>query len=151
MAHEILDEIRRFTEQLLEQAELELKASVEPNQDQVVVDLSGPDTDLVLTENARLLHALNHLVSQIFYRKAQGQYRFVVDCEGYRATRTRELELLAEKAAEQAQRSRRPFHFQPMPANDRRIIHLYLADQSEVRTESDGRGMHRRVVVIPEV
>ena len=150
MAHEILDEIRRFTEQLLERAELELEASVEPNQEQVVVDLSGPDTELVLTENARLLHALNHLVSQIFYRKAKGQYRFMVDCEGYRATRTRELELLAGKAAEHAQRSGRPVRFQPMPANDRRIIHLFLADQTEVRTESDGRGIHRGVVVIPE-
>ena len=148
MAHEILDEIRRFTEQLVEQAELELDVTVEPNQDQVVVELSGPDTDLVLTENARFLHALNHLVSQIYYRKAQGQYRFVVDCSGYRASRTRELELLAEKAAERVQGSRRPFHFQAMPASDRRIIHLYLADRREVRTESDGRGMHRRVVVI---
>ena len=150
MAHEIRDEIRLFAEQFLERSELELEATVEPNQDQVVVDLSGPDTDLVLTENARLLHALNHPVSQIFYRKAQGQYRFVVDCGGYRATRARKLELLAGKAAEHAQRSGRPFHFQPMPAADRRIIHLSLADESEVRTESDGRGMHRRVVVIPE-
>ncbi len=150
MAHEILEEIRHFTEQLLNRAELELEASVEPNQDQVVIDLTGPDVDLVLSENARLLHALNHLVSQIFYRKAKGQYRFVVDCEGYRATRTRELELLAGKAAEQAQRSGRPFQFQPMPAGDRRIIHLCLANESQVRTESDGRGMHRRVVVIPE-
>ena len=66
MAHEIRDEIRLFAEQLLEWSELELEATVEPNQDQVVVDLSGPDTDLVLTENARLLHALNHPVSQIF-------------------------------------------------------------------------------------
>jgi len=150
MAHEILDEIRHFTEQLVERAGLELDVSVEPNQDQVVVELSGPDTDLVLTENARLLHGMNHLVSQIFYRKAQGQYRFVVDCSGYRARRHRELELLAAKAAEEAQRSGRPFHFQAMPASDRRIIHLCLADQREVRTESDGRGMHRRVVVIPE-
>ncbi len=151
MAHEILDEIQSFTEQLVEGAELELDVNVRPNQDQVVVELSGPDMDLVLTENARLLHAMNHLVSQIFYRKAQGQYRFVVDCGGYRASRTRELELLAAKAAEEVQRSGRPFHFQAMPASDRRIIHLYLADQSEVRTESDGRGMYRGVVVIPEV
>ena len=151
MAHEVLDEVRRFTEQVLERSGLELDVSVEPNQDQVVVELSGPDADLVLTDNARLLHALNHLVSQIFYRKALGQYRFLVDCGRYRATRARELELLAGKAAEEAQRSGRPFHFQAMPASDRRIIHLCLAGQREIRTESDGRGMHRRVVVIPEV
>ena len=150
MAQEILGEILRFTEQLVSRAELELDVSVEPNQDQVVIELSGLDTDLVLTENAKILHAVNHLVSQIYYRKAQGQYRFVVECGGYRVRRTRELELLAGKAAEQVQRSGQPFHFQSMPASDRRIIHLCLADQREVRTESDGRGMHRRVVVIPE-
>ena len=150
MAEEVLAEIRQFTEELLDRAGLELEASVRPNQDQVVVELSGPDADLVLTDNARLLHAFNHLVSQIFYRRARGQYRFVVDCGDYRATRARELQLLADKAAEKARRSGRPFTFQPMPASDRRIIHLHLAHDREVRTESDGRGMHRRVVVIPD-
>ncbi len=150
MAPEILEEVQHFAEQLLDRAQLALEVNIQAGRDEVVVELSGQDADLVLTENARLLHALNHLVSQSFYRKAGGQHRFVVDCNGYRAARAAELELLAGKAAEKAASSRRPFHFQPMPANDRRIIHLFLAEQQEVRTESDGRGMHRRVVVIPE-
>ncbi len=150
MADEIVEKVRQFAEQLLDRARLDLKVRVETSQRKVVVELSGQDSGLVLTENARLLHAVNHLVSQSFYRRGRGQHRFVVDCNGYRATRTVELELLADKAADKAARSGHPFGFQPMPAGDRRIIHLFLADRQEVRTESDGRGTHRRVIVIPE-
>lgn len=150
MADEIVEQVRHFAEQLLDLAHLELEVGVEANQEEVVVEVSGQDSELMLTENARLLHAVNHLVSQSFYRKAQGQYRFFVDCNGYRAARTAELELLADKAADKAARSGRSVGFQPMPAGDRRIIHLFLAERQEVTTESDGRGAYRRVVVIPE-
>ena len=150
MVDEIVEEVRQFAVQLLDRAHLDLRVAVETSQGEVVVELSGQDSELVLTKNARLLHAVNHLVSQSFYRRARGQHSFVVDCNGYRATRTAELELLADKAADKAARSCRPFHFQPMPAGDRRIIHLFLAHREEVRTESDGRGTYRRVIVVPE-
>lgn len=150
MGDEIVEQVRHFAEQLLDGARLDLEVGVEANQREVVVELSGQDSELMLTENARLLHAVNHLVGQAFYRRAEGQHRFVVDCNGYRATRTVELEQLADKAADKAARSGRPVGFQPMPAGDRRIIHLFLAERQEVTTESDGRGAYRRVVVIPE-
>lgn len=146
----ILDEVRDLTLKLLEVAGLDLSVEVEVLEGEVLLNLEGADVDLVLSENARLLHAINHLVSQAFFRRADRQYRFVVDCDNYRAQRTRELELLADKAAEKVSASHSPFRFQPMPASDRRVIHVHLADREQVETESDGRGQYRRVVVMPK-
>ena len=60
-----------------------------------------------------------------------------------------ELELLAKKAAEKVKTSQRPFPLQPMPANERRIVHMALVSDPQVRTESQGFGDNRRVIISP--
>ena len=151
MDNELLDRIKAFAERLAELGSLDLDISVGVGDGEIRIDLDGEDIDGVLCENARVLHAFNHLISQAFFKAVRREYRFVVDCNGFRAARTRELEMLAENAALQATQTRSPFRFQPMPANDRRIIHLRLAEESHVRTESQGSGPERHVVVFPDV
>ena len=150
MVHEMVEEIRQFFEQLLDRAQLNLEILVETIQEEIVVELSGQDSGLLLANNARLLHALNQLLIQSFYRKGEGKTRFTVDCNGYRKARVVELEVLAEEAAKKSTRMGQSVRFQPMPAFDRRIIHLHLAAYKGVRTDSDGRGRNRCVVVISE-
>ena len=150
MVHEMVEEIQQFFEQLLNKAQLNLDILVETTQEEIVVQLSGQDSGLLLANNARLLHALNQLLNQSFYRKGEGKTRFTVDCNGYRKARVFELEALADEAAKKSARTGQSVRFQPMPAFDRRIIHLHLAACKGVRTESDGRGRNRCVVVICE-
>ncbi|MFQ5737622.1 MAG: protein jag [Acidobacteriota bacterium] len=134
---------------LVQAAQLDLRCHCEVGEGVIHLRLAGNDSGLVLRDNARLLYGLNHLVGQAFFKRTHGQYSFVVDCNDYRATRVLELELLARKAAEKVAFSGKPFSLQPMPATERRVIHLALADEAGVVTESEGNGRHRRVVILP--
>ena len=74
----------------------------------------------------------------------------VIDIEGYKKRRNESLQALAWRMAEQVKAQRMPFALEPMPAFDRRIIHLTLADHPDVTTQSSGEGESRRVVIIPK-
>lgn len=139
-----------FVEGVVDGARLDLRCECHVGEEEVSVSLGGPDSGLVLRENAKLLYALNHLLNQAFYRRVRGRYSFLVDCEEYRGTRVMELQLLARKAAENVLSSGEAFRLQPMPSSERRVIHLALADVEGVRSESEGRGEYRRVVIAPE-
>lgn len=73
----------------------------------------------------------------------------MVDVEGYRARRERQLRRLARRMAQQAVERGRTMVLEPMPAHERRIIHLELRDHEQVRTESVGEGERRKVTIIP--
>ncbi len=146
---EMVGLVQEFVEGILREADLKLSCQCVMNENTLTVELDGEDGGLVLRENARLLYALNHLVNQVFFRKAGGRISFVVDCDDYRGTRVMELQLLARKAAERVRYTIQPYRLQAMPAGERRIIHLALAEEPGVRTESEGSGLYRRVVISP--
>jgi spoIIIJ-associated protein len=148
-AEEIALDAEELVRTLCQAARLELAVETTVQEQEVRVDLSGPDSELLLADNARLLYALNHLTHQVFFRRSREGPTFLLDCKGYRGTRALELELLARKAAEKVRSSHTPVSFQPMPASERRIIHLALAGDTSVRTESEGTGQRRRVLILP--
>ncbi len=104
---------------------------------------------MVVSSNARLLYAINHLLNRAFYEKSPQQWNFVVDCNEYRATRVAELEGVAREAAEKVKHSGHLLPLEPMPASERRVIHLALAQEPGISTESEGAGAQRRVVILP--
>ncbi|GAB4229777.1 MAG: KH domain-containing protein [Acidobacteriota bacterium] len=146
---DVVAEAQGFLKQVLERTKLELDVNLEAEGKTIKVNISGKDKSLVLADKARFLYALNHLLNQIFFRRSLEGVGFWVDSDGYRAVRERELELIAEKAAERARVTGQAVVLQPMPATERRIVHLALAGRRDVRTESEGRGRNRRVSVIP--
>jgi spoIIIJ-associated protein len=85
----------------------------------------------------------------VLARASGDEARLVFDSSGYRARREKELRLMAEKAAEKVRLSRIPFSFDPMTPNERRIIHLTLANDTSVTTESQGNGENRKVTIRP--
>jgi spoIIIJ-associated protein len=74
----------------------------------------------------------------------------IVDVEGYKARREQSLRQLAERMAERVASTRKPMALEPMPANERRIIHLALRDHPTVTTQSVGQGESRKVTLIPK-
>jgi spoIIIJ-associated protein len=115
----------------------------------IVVKFSGPDVELLLENKAELLLALEQLTSEML-RLAQDEHaRICFDANDYRVMRVEELRLSALTAAEKVKRTRVPFHFSPMNSRERRIIHLALRNESEVRSESAGVAPHRNVVIYP--
>jgi spoIIIJ-associated protein len=149
-----------FTNRVLRYSGLDLDAHPEQTDDGVRVQVQGGDIALLLGHNGELLDALEYLGNRILARASGDEPRLIFDCklkdsrgndvESYRARREKELRMMAEKAAERVRVSRIPFSFDPMTPNERRIIHLALADDATVTTESQGNGENRKVTVRPK-
>ncbi len=116
---------------------------------EVVVKFRGRDVDMLLENRAELLLALEHLAMEMLRMPAEDHSLLCFDANDYRVLRIEELRLSAMTAAEKVKRTRVPFHFNPMSSRERRIIHLSLRGETEVRSESTGTGPHRQVVVVP--
>ena len=138
-----------FTNQVLSSSRLDLKAGADQTEDGLKVQVRGEDVALLLGHNAELLDALEYLGNRVLARTSGEEAKVVFDSGGYRARREKELRLMAEKAAEKVRLSRIPFSFDPMTPNERRIIHLTLANDSSVTTESQGNGENRKVTIRP--
>ena len=115
----------------------------------VVVKFSGPDVDLLLSNKAELLLALEHVTMEMLRMPSEDHSRISFDANDYRALRVEELRLSALTAAEKVKRTGQPFRFNPMNSRERRVIHLALRGETAVRSESLGSGPARQVVVYP--
>lgn len=138
-----------FTNQVLGSSGLDLKAGADQTEDGFRIQVRGDDVALLLGHNAELLDALEYLGNRVLARASGEETRLVFDSGGYRARREKELRLMAEKAAEKVRLSRIPFSFDPMTPNERRIIHLALAADDTVTTESQGNGENRKLTIRP--
>jgi spoIIIJ-associated protein len=116
---------------------------------EVTVKFSGTDVDLLLANRAELLLALEHLSMEALKVPAEDHSRISFDANDYRLLRVEELRMSALAAAEKVKRTHVPFHFNPMSSRERRVIHLALRDEKELRSESVGVGPGRAVVVVP--
>lgn len=116
---------------------------------QWVVDFSGRDADLLLESRAELLDALAYIAMKSARINDDFFTQILFDCRGYRSARAKELKLMAQLAAAQAAESGEPFDMSPMSAAERRTVHLALKDVPHVRTESQGFGPSRHVVILP--
>ena len=134
-----------FLSALFESSGLRLKVVASDSSTECLLDLSGPDAELLQAESGELLLALQHLVTQAFGRSAPEGQRLVCDVEGFRATREAELRAMASLAAARVRESRVPFVFGEMNASERRVIHLALADCEDLHTESVGEGAARKL------
>jgi spoIIIJ-associated protein len=115
----------------------------------LLVKFSGPDVDMLLANKAEVLLALEFLTMEALRVPAEHHSLLCFDSNDYRTLRIEELRLSAVTAAENVKRTRRPFHFNPMSSRERRIIHLSLRNETDIRSESTGTGPFRQVVVLP--
>lgn len=114
-----------------------------------VVDLNERDQTALIGRRGETLDAIQFLVNLILSRKAQTWARITVDVEGYRLRRKHALINLARRTADQVQTRGQAIPLEAMPAHERRIVHMTLADHPNVVTESAGVEPERRVVVLP--
>jgi spoIIIJ-associated protein len=116
---------------------------------EITVELTGRDTPLLLARNGELLHAIEHIAAKILRLEPEEHDRISFDAEGFKATRTQELDMMADIAIERVRTTGRPYSFSPMSSRERRILHMALA-KSGLPTASSGIGPGRFVVVYPE-
>lgn len=116
---------------------------------EVTVNFAGNDVELLLLNRGELLLALEHISMEALRLPPEDHSLISFDANDYRMMRVEELRMSALAAAERVKRSHVPFHFNPMSSRERRIIHLALREEKELRSESLGVGPTRAVVVVP--
>ena len=139
--------LEEFLRLFVQSARLDLSFDVAENEESDEVNFKGRDDSILLARNAEILHALQYLSNKVFEKRGR---KIILDCNGYRETRAEELRLIALTASESVKRSGTPFKLSPMSPEERRIVHLAIAEDSEIRTESEGFGENRRVVIFPK-
>ena len=114
-----------------------------------VLDVEGEDLGLLIGRRGTTLAALQYFVNVLVTRKLESRVLVTVDVEHYHRRREETLQGLARRMADRVRHSRRPITLEPMPAGERRIIHLTLADDPSVMTASTGFGEGRKIVIKP--
>ncbi|HIO64426.1 MAG TPA: protein jag [Dehalococcoidia bacterium] len=112
-----------------------------------VFEIEGDDAGLLIGRRGETLKALQFLVKYLVSQKLDANVNILVDVEGYQDRRYQSLMSMARRVAQRVADSGRPITLEPMPPNERRIVHIALADHHRVTTESTGSGSSRQVVV----
>ena len=116
----------------------------------VGLNIEGEDLGLLIGRRGQTMLSLQHILRLIVSSANETKMPIVVDVEGYKERRCEGLRNLAFRLADQVTARKSSFAMEPMPAFERRIIHLALADHPDVMTESSGQGEARKVVIIPK-
>ena len=114
------------------------------------VDIRGKDLSVLIGRRSETLVAFQYIASLIVGKETEQFIQLVVDVEGYRDRREKQLVQMAMRMAEQVIKSGRRQTLEPMPSSERRVIHIALRDHPAVRTESTGEEPYRKVVIFPK-
>jgi spoIIIJ-associated protein len=115
----------------------------------VFIDVNGRDLGMLIGRRGENLSQFQYMVNLLVNKQLETWTRVIVDVEGYRVRREESLIGLANRVARQVARNRKPISLEPMPANERRIVHMALRSDPMVVTESSGEAGNRRVTIQP--
>lgn len=150
----VLSLAREVVSDLLQKMHIEAKVSAkysppadEKDRQLVSVEIEGRDLSILIGRRSETLNALQY-ISSLIVAKENGEWiPLMIDVQGYRERRERQLRVLARRMAEQVVHTGRRQNLEPMPANERRLIHLELRDHEAVATESVGEEPNRKVTI----
>ena len=142
IAAELLDEMLQH---MGVDAEIDIR-----DEDPVTLNVIGEDMGILIGRRGETLSAVQFVLNQMLSHKTGEWLGVVVDAEDYRVRREDQLRGLARRMADRARYYRQAVTLDPMPPNERRIVHLALADHPQVETHSVGEGDDRRVVISPK-
>jgi spoIIIJ-associated protein len=132
---------------IFESSGFDVRASASDSDSGCLLAIDGADNGLLLNQGGELLDALQQILNQALGRSLPKGQRITCDANNYRAAREAELRAMAEHAARQVRSTSAAFVFGPMEASERRVIHLSLATEGDLFTESIGEGNGRRLRV----
>ena len=116
----------------------------------IMIDILGDDLSFLIGRHSEVLHSLQYITSLIVGREVGHWVPLVIDVQGYRERRERQLRQMALRMADQVTKTGRKISLEPMTATERRIIHLALRDNPQITTESIGEEPNRKVVILPK-
>ena len=115
----------------------------------IVFELEGKDSGLIIGRRGETLSSIEYLVRLIASKNLDKRANVMIDVEDYKLRIKEKLVGIAKRTAEKVLKTGKRISLEPMSASDRRIIHVTLADNSNVSTQSRGEGLQRKVVINP--
>ena len=145
-----IERVRELIERVVETMGLDARVDVDENDEEIRAYVHGEDVGLLIGKHGSTIDALQHLAIRRAYLNETGDRKaVVVDAAGYRERREAALKRAADQAVTDAIRYGRAVELEPMGAYERRTVHTYLRDRTEVQTHSEGDEPDRRLVVTP--
>lgn len=145
--------VRSFLETVLGLLDVDVEVDIDVEEDGLHCDLNTGEEEggLLIGRHGSTLDALQYLTLRVLQAEGLGRMRITLDVGGYRTRRETALRELASNVARRVSDSGRPYHFDPMSAMERRVVHMAIAEiGGGLRTESEGEGRRRHVVVFAD-
>ena len=149
VSDDLIIAVDEFAISLIEAMGIDATVDVYDSGDAIAVDVTTEETGLFIGQKGETIDAVQYLLNVVTYKKRPFSKRIVVDSEGYRQRRIEAIQGMAHRTARRALREKRPLSLPPMSPAERRVIHLFLKENPDVTTSSEGEEENRRVVVNP--
>ena len=140
-------DITGFLQNVVTAMGMSLTTSVEETPDGTRINLEGEDGGVLVRRGGEGLQALQHLVATAFRRQLGDDNRVVVDCNGFRRDKDAEIKQMARFMAEKARTSGTPQEMGPLNPYERRIVHIAIAEDPTVSSESIGDAFMKTVII----
>jgi spoIIIJ-associated protein len=146
---EPVERVRAIVGRVVHALGLHATVDIDETGEEIRATVNGDDLGLLIGKHGSTIDALQHIAFRAAFRGAEERKQVTVDAAGYRERREGALHRMADRAAAEALRYDRPVELEPMRATERKIVHTYLSERTDVETHSEGDEPDRRLVVSP--
>jgi spoIIIJ-associated protein len=146
---DLLPRAREILEQVLAKMQEPATVTATQEEDRISLFIDSADAGLLIGKQGQTLDALQYLVTKMLAKQTRKKVRIAIDVEAYRARHNEALALLAQKSGEKVKRSGKSITLNPMNPYDRRIVHMALQGDKDLKTVSRGEGLYKKVVISP--
>ena len=146
---ESAERVRAIVARVVHALGLDATVDIEESEDEIRATVNGDELGLLIGKHGTTIDALQHIAFRAAFQGDADRKQVTVDAAGYRERREGALHRMADRAAAEALQYDRPVELEPMRATERKIVHTYLSERTDVETHSEGDEPDRRLVVSP--
>ncbi len=119
-------------------------------EERIHMNVVGKDSGILIGKGGQTLEAIQYLINLMYSKRTKSRAGIIVDVEEYKVRREKKLQAIALEARNKVMKSKKPFSTSPLSSQDRRIIHITLQNDREVKTVSRGDGVLKKVIILPK-
>ena len=142
-----IEELKGFLDEFIAKLNIKMDYTVKYNEGNFEVDINGEDNGFLIGYRGETLNSLQVILNNVVAKKSEEKVKVILNINGYREKREKDLEILASKIAGTVIKTKKSITLEPMSAYERKIIHTKLQSNDKVKTYSVGEEPHRKVVV----
>jgi spoIIIJ-associated protein len=147
---ELIEHGKQALEKIVKSISEAAEIQFEQENGKLIFKITGGKSGVLIGKRGQTLEAIQYLLEKMINKKSGNRVRVLVDVEGYLAKRKNNLKQMAMRMAEKAKKTKKPVTIGQMNSHDRRIIHIQLKDEKDVRTQSLGDGYYRKLMIFPK-